>query len=488
MGDVGAAVVATGGAGDDDELDPFAELERTSARRPRAVSKRIRSFLVVVHRWLSLGLTVWVVIISVSGAWLVFNQRFDAWLHAERYEQTDGDVGPAAVMTTVQDEVAADEGTVDFLVFPTNGRGVYQASATLPGPTDSETDDSYLVYYVDPGTGRVNGHKDYDEGFTAWMYRGHEFLWQDNGVAGLFDPGSGWCRRTGVAADGTGGVEPGGPKGVVCDVVPDGLDLIGWFGAGLVVIIATGFYLWYWPNVRRWATALVIKRGRGRFQFHLSLHKVVGLVVSVPLLVIAFTGVAFAFPNMKSWFENTTPATRDFAIWEPPGDLVSGEPDGREPLTADEFRDVVEARFPARKLISFNGAPFDETATWQAWMDRGHTNWTREGSGGNVLVAFDQYSGKLLYDGTPEDGNVFDQAWSDLQFPLHAGDFAGTSSRLVWFVVGLSPLLLMVSGVIMWWVRRKRVKAIKTRAAASTTDQPDQPDQPDEAPAQLTGA
>ena len=135
-------------------------------------------------------------------------------------------------------------------------------------------------------------------------------------------------------------------------------------------------------------------------------------------------------------------------------------------MSADQFRDAVESRFPDRTLISFNGLPADETGTWQAWLDRGHTNWTCEGSGGNVLVAFDQYSGDLLYDATAEEGNVFDQAWSDLQFPAHAGDFAGTSSRLVWFVVGISPIALVVTGVVMWWVRRKRVNSI----AAGTWD------------------
>jgi uncharacterized iron-regulated membrane protein len=439
----------------DDDLDPFAELDRTPGiRRPRTVSKRIRHLIVVLHRWVSLVLTLWVVVISITGAWLVFNQLFDSWLHSERFATTAGDVRPGKVISNVQD-VLPDDGAVDYLVFPNNGRGVYQASATLTGPTDSDTDDQYLTYFVDPGSGRVNGHSNEEEGFTHWMYRGHDALWQDNGVFGLFDAESGWCHRD---AD---GAEPGGMKGVVCDVVPDGYDLVGWLAVGFICIISTGFYLWYWPNVRRWATAFVIKRGKGRFQFHLSLHKVVGLVISVPLLVIAFTGAAFAFPNMKSWFENVTPAARNFAMWEPPEDLVSSAADGRDPLSPDQFRDALVQQFPERTLISFNGLPDDETATWQAWVDRGHTNWTREGSGGNVLVALDQYSGEVLYDGLPGDGNVFDQAWSDLQFPLHAGDFAGTSSRLVWFVVGLSPLILAVTGVVMWWVRRKRVRAIK---------------------------
>ena len=111
----------------------------------------------------------------------------------------------------------------------------------------------YATAYVDPGTGEVNGVQDDDEGATHWLYRGHEYLWQDYGVFGAFDPETGWCRQD---ADGH---EPGGAKGVACDVLPDGMDLIGWFSIGFIVVLLTGFYLWYWPGVRRWATALVVQ-------------------------------------------------------------------------------------------------------------------------------------------------------------------------------------------------------------------------------------
>jgi uncharacterized iron-regulated membrane protein len=86
-----------------------------------------------------------------------------------------------------------------------------------------------------------------------------------------------------------------------------------------------------------------------------------------------------------------------------------------------------------------------------------------------VYVVVDQYSGEILADATPEEGNVADQLWNDASFPLHAGDFLGTPSRVVWFVVGLSPILLTVTGTVMWVVRfrrrRKRAAVISARNA-----------------------
>jgi uncharacterized iron-regulated membrane protein len=307
----------------------------------------------------------------------------------------------------------------------------------------------------------VNDVQDEAAGATWWLYRGHMYLWQDHGIANVFDPESGWCRST-------GGHEPGGVKGVVCDVIPDGPDLVGWFAIGFLVVLLSGFYLWYWPGVRRWATALVVRRGRGRFTFHLSLHKVVGIVVWAPLLVVAFTGAAFAFPNLSGWFENATPAQRDFSLWTTPDDLVSGKAAGREPIGLDAALGIYRERYPDRAVDSVMG-PTDETGLYFAWVTRGFDPWTREGGAGNVYVGLDQYSGETLYDGTPSEGNVFDQAWDDWSFPLHTGDFGGTGTRLLWVGLGLSPLLLGVTGITMNLVRRrKRARRTPVEEPAAT--------------------
>ena len=74
----------------------------------------------------------------------------------------------------------------------------------------------------------------------------------------------------------------------------------------------------------------------------------------------------------------------------------------------------------------------------------------------NVWVTADQYTGKVLYEGTPEVGDVFDQLWSDWSFPLHTGDFGGTTTRAVWVVIGLSPIALGITGITMYVIRRRK--------------------------------
>ncbi len=444
-----------------DLLDPPLVSEARDATAParrgrlRRIMMRPRRLLVRAHRWLGIGMFAWFLVISVTGAWLVVHDAVESWIDTGRYEHTAGDVGPQAAVDAALERLPDDAYTYGLTV-PRNGRGVYQVYGELDPPVaDDAPDDDvaselprYYTVFVDPGSGHVNEVREEATGATAWLYRGHEYLWQDHGIFNAFHPTKGWCR----AVDGR---EPGGVKGIACDVIPDGMDMVAWFAVGFLVVLLTGFYLWYWPGVRRWAAALVIRRGRGPFAVHMSVHKVVGLVVWAPLLVVSFTGAAFAFPNLSSWFENVTPAQRDFSLWEHPEDLTSGPADGREPITYDDALTIYRERYPDR-AVNYIGGPQDDTGMYEAWVTRGFDPWTREGGAGNVLVALDQYSGTTLYDGTPSEGNVFDQVWDDWSFPLHTGDFGGTATRVLWVLVGLSPIVLGVTGVTMNLVRRSK--------------------------------
>lgn len=69
---------------------------------------------------------------------------------------------------------------------------------------------------------------------------------------------------------------------------------------------------------------------------------------------------------------------------------------------------------------------------------------------------------------TPSDGNIFDQAWDDWTFPLRTGDFGGTPTRVIWVAVGLSPIVLAVTGLTMQLVRRRKRKR---RGSRGPTDE-----------------
>ena len=121
--------------------------------------------------------------------------------------------------------------------------------------------------------------------------------------------------------------------------------------------------------------------------------------------MITFTGIAFAFPNLHSWYENVTPAAARLRPLDAVrrlgvlvGEAAGPRPDRRQRGRPDDPRG---ASIPNR-TIDYIGVPHDKEGVYEAWMTRGFDPWTREGGAGNAYVFVDQYSGEIVYDGSPE--------------------------------------------------------------------------------------
>jgi uncharacterized iron-regulated membrane protein len=111
--------------------------------------------------------------------------------------------------------------------------------------------------------------------------------------------------------------------------------------------------------------------------------------------------------------------------------------------------------------VTFVVVPVEPTGVYRVWLRRPDD--VRRVYG-DAIVWLDQWSGAVLHvrdRGTLPGGEAF-LHW---QFPLHSGEAFGRPGRLVVFGAGLTPLLLAVTGTLIW--RRKR-RARRSRADTST--------------------
>ncbi|HEX5046152.1 MAG TPA: PepSY-associated TM helix domain-containing protein [Gammaproteobacteria bacterium] len=76
---------------------------------------------------------------------------------------------------------------------------------------------------------------------------------------------------------------------------------------------------------------------------------------------------------------------------------------------------------------------------------------------GYVSLYFDRHDGALLERRNHAVASAGDwvMAWVGT---LHTGSFGGWPVKIPWFVLGLAPPLLVVTGVLMWWNRVVRKK------------------------------
>ena len=100
---------------------------------------------------------------------------------------------------------------------------------------------------------------------------------------------------------------------------------------------------------------------------------------------------------------------------------------------------------------------------------------------GRSQVFLDQYSGEVPMVRSPETFTAAD-AFFTWQFPLHNGEAFGLVGRWVVFFVGLSPVVLYVTGAVVWWRRKRPRRERRGRAASRPEPQLGGPDV-DERPA-----
>jgi uncharacterized iron-regulated membrane protein len=405
------------------------ELQAPQDKRARRRWRRqVRPWFVRIHRWVGLGLGVWVIMMSVTGFILVFQDQILAWLHPEWFQTTTGDRGPQAAIDVAHQ--AYPDWTVIGVALPAINSGVYSVDLEKPKegpPTDNAEEALYhqQQIFVDPGSAAINGLQDYETGFVDIVYRLHEDLLLD---------------------------EIGGVKTIT---------ITGWLGVLWLLSLITGTVPGLTQRVRRWRQLLRIRRGQSTYLYNFDLHRTLGLLMLVPLLLVVFTGINFQFPEQVGWlWEKLTPSGSEH-VHEPPADLTLESVDtGTTPLDTDTLLKLLRERHPDG-TVAYIGLPLadEPTGTVEAYVSKGYDPYAaKRGYAGNVLVSMDQYTGEELWVGDPRNFSAWTQFYDVWAFPIHAGSFGGTPTRIVWLVLAAGATVSGATGYLVWFFRRRAQK------------------------------
>lgn len=374
----------------------------------------MRRYAVLAHRTLALALGAWILFQSATGFVLVFADQIDAWSRPELYRHGRGDLGPQAALQAVK---ARSSGRVlGGLTVPAVSGGVYVVAL------------GHEQVFVDPATARVNGSRDLKAGFTTGVRRLHQNLMQD--------------RILGV----------------------EGATLVGGLALAWLAVVATGTTAALTSKVRA-RNFLRIRRGGG-LRTLFDLHRTVGLLAAVPLVLIIATGVRFVFPvGIDRIWALATQSGRGDAHRPPPRVATTSKDRGGRPLDADAAVRILHTQHPGAQIITLK-MPLAGSRTAPIWASlsvgydplRGP-----RGYGGNTTVLLDQYDGHPLWVGRASDLPALRQAVAEWSLPVHAGTFAGTPSRLLWEALALAVGVLGASGFGMNRLRRRLRRRPATR-------------------------
>ncbi|OQW30884.1 MAG: hypothetical protein A4E19_09065 [Nitrospira sp. SG-bin1] len=366
-----------------------------------------------VHLYLGLFGGGLFVLMGLTGSFLVFYKAIDEWLNPALL--TTNGSGPYKSLTEVlatAQAAAPPGGRLDGLELPPHEGEVVKAWHKVP--TDQLDQFRWYQVTIDPYSGAVlSRDREWGGYLVSFIYELHRSLLLD-------DPGE---------------------------------TIVGLVAILLLLSIGTGLYLW-WPRSEKLRQAFFPIAGTSRIRRHHQGHKLSGAYGAIVLSVLAVTGLYLVFPAyvipIVSVFSPVDEADDERSLQSHPN---SGAP----ALSIERAVGLAKGLFP-QGAVTFIGIPHEVTDVYHIWVRQPGD--VRESSG-NSVVSLDQYSGTVLKVRDWETFSAGDTfvAWL---FPLHNGEAFGLAGRWVVFVCGFVPLILYVTALRMWWLKRQAHRRQKT--------------------------
>lgn len=390
----------------------------------------MRRGLVLLHRYVGLGVAGFLVIAGLTGSILAFQSELDAWLnpHLFRVDHTERPLPPSQLTATIERRQPGIE--VFSLVLP----AATEDSATVfVGPKDGAGAPGYNQLFVNPATGailgkRMNGAMQLDRAhLIPFIYRLHHSLTL---------PGNwGVWLMGGVA--------------------------LAWMldcGVGFCLTLPRGRPLW-----KKWSPAWGIKHGAGTYRFHLDLHRAFGLWLWAALFLLALSGVSLnlnseLFRPVLSVLLPTSASKWDRLPPTPPAMTLDWDSAIAKALAEAAQRGWDR---PIRSIYAGRAQGFYVVRFGQKHEPGfGASSILVSGADGSILMVEEAGSG--------ESGDVV----AGLMFPIHSGQVAGLPGRILICVTGLAVAILSITGAYVWWKKRapRAARRRKSRTAAPLSE------------------
>lgn len=359
---------------------------------------RLRRLWLNVHLWIGLGLAALLVPISLSGALLVWHDEIEALLNPSRYSFTDGQaLPPTQLMASATAALGREYQPVAVRMPQADGApAIVNVREGRRGAEGGRP--RVMSVYLDPATGRVLDTVEFRATFFGFLHRFHENL-----------------------------------------TIPEynGRDIVGWVGAGMLVMSLSGLYLW-WPRNVSFRRGLRWRRGP-RVSF--NLHHLLGFWIAIPLAVVSLTGIYLGFPQqgrqLLSAVAPVTPQQRGG---------FGGAPMRQMNLDADKaMAAALGTEGGARVSAIF--LPTQQNQNWRVQL-------RSDSQAGVINVIVDDKSGaanKVI----PLSG---DRAAQWIRW-IHVGSHTGPVWQVIVFLCGIFPTVFAVTGTMIWLRSRRTAKA-----------------------------
>lgn len=389
----------------------------TSSRNIRGSLRKVFFFL---HLWLGLLVGLYYAVIGVTGGVLVFREDLESrQVMPERTYVAPPAPGAmplalSAVVARVRTHFPeATEAQLAFFIPPPHKDGAYLWRVKADGAVRTTT--------IDPYTGAVIRSVDPRGTFLTIVDDLHTDLL-------LGEPGK--------LMNGYGGLLSG-------------------------VVLVSGLWLWWPLTVRQIKIRLTVKKGAGTPRLIVDLHNVMGSYLFLLLLVVTVSGAVIVF--FRPVQKQVVALFGSSQIPRPPVVKLPSTTPAPERLPVEELVRVAEGIAPDSQFV-FVSYPTKPDQPLYAYK-RSPT-----GILPDTRIYLDPYTGSVLQVGQdisdPRSKQIMRSNAS-----LHFGRWGGWPIKVLYFIIGLLPLGLLITGVLMS-VRRWRSQAASRKRRRRAAEQP----------------
>ena len=402
---------------------------------PRRLWLRRASFQ--IHLWMGVLLSLYLILIALSGSVLVFKDELTRWSLPPSLSLTQS---PAQSPTQSPAQFPVQStGLQPFAAAPSQAAPSRMSSSQVAETTTPEAIMARFAQAVPGGT--VTLLQLPSPVLPAFLLEGRDAAgqpcrWLGDPVSGALQP----ARRNWL------------------DVVHDfhyylllpprwGMQANAAGAAVLLVLTVTGAFLW-WPGVRNWLRGLRVNLRANWRRINYDLHSAIGIWTLLLVFWWAFSGVYFG------WYRPVAAAVAYVSplhgmLSPPPLRLPPARPGARASLAA--VLQAAQAASPRGRLWSISD-PSQKTPDsfvlldLRAPGDFSHRDIVRVRNADAQVLSVWHYGERHSLGDTV--------LW--LMHPLHFGTLWGLAGKIVWALLGISLAVLTVTGLLMYWNRYLR--------------------------------
>lgn len=376
---------------------------------------KLHRILRLTHLWMGVGLLIPLVAIGLSGTILTFNHEIADLTAPPGFTATsEGEPRAMSELLATAQPLAPDGANPTMIVFPEEREDptivrFQRRGAQGPGG----------IYQVmmDPVTLKVLSSGPFaNDGFMRIMHQLHGSLLITGGT---------------------------------------GREIVGWLGVVMLALGVSGLIMW-WPRTKQsFTAAFKVTRGIRGFRLHRELHGALGIWSWLVFIVVSFSGVYIAFPNVTgSMIRAVFPAGEARVNLN----TLTVQPiPGTQPIDIDDAAKRAIAAVPETRIWTARYPARPDQPYRFGLIRPGH-----EHGQPAAQVAVDPWKGEVIGVLDPQTFTTGESimAW---QRGLHAGEGLGWIWKILVALSGLLPLIFGITGIAMWLNRRRTRNRIEQR-------------------------